>query len=402
MARAAAVLEQGPGIGERIGITAMCRSFGPEEIERALQASGCQTLRRRELSAQQTIYFVIAMALLMHVNLREVLRCLYEGLRSISGSAAIKITGKSGISQARSRLGSAPLRHLYADVVAPIATARTQGAWYGPWRLVALDGSTLDVRDEETNRAEFGGPTTFNNHSPFPQIRFATLTEIGTRVLFGARMAPYRTSEVELAREVVQALKPDMLCLADRGFFGFDMLQRVRATGAQLLFRARKDNVLPVLQVLSDGSYLSQVTTTWGRRSDGKPAMTVRVVKYRLEGVEDPDNVYTLVTTLLEPKAAPAADLARLYQERWEIETAFDELKTHLRGERLCLRSKTPELVRQEFYGLMLAHYTVRALIHEAALKAKTDPDRISFTHSMSVVRRKLGQVVALSPSEAH
>ena len=397
MARTAAILGQAPGIGERIGITAICRSFGRGDIERALQASGRQTYRRRELSAELTIYFVIAMALLMHVNLREVLRCLYEGLRSIGSPAAIKVTGKSGISQARSRLGSEPLRHLYEGTVVPIATPRTRGAWYGSWRLVALDGSTLNVPDEDANRTEFFEPTTFNDHSPFPQIRFVTLTETGTRVLFGAQMADYRTSEVALARQVVRVLKPDMLCIADRGFFGFDMLQRVRATGAQLLFRARKDSVLPVSQVLSDGSYLSDVNT-WrrGNRGERKPAMTVRVVRYRLDGVEDPDNVYTLVTTLLDPDAAPAADLAQIYQERWEIETAFDELKTHLRGARLCLRSKTPELIRQEFYGLMLAHYAVRMLIHEAALKVDDDPDRISFTHSINVIRRKL---VALPPS---
>ena len=146
MARTAAILGQAPGIGERIGITAICRSFGRGDIERALQASGRQTYRRRELSAELTIYFVIAMALLMQVNLREVLRCLYEGLRSIGSPAAIKVTGKSGISQARSRLGSEPLRHLYEGTVVPIATPRTRGAWYGSWRLVALDGSTCSYR----------------------------------------------------------------------------------------------------------------------------------------------------------------------------------------------------------------------------------------------------------------
>jgi Transposase DDE domain len=263
-----------------------------------------------------------------------------------------------------------------------------------------MDGSTLDVPDEDANRIEFGGPTTFNEHSPFPQIRFATLTEIGTRVLFGAQMGSYSTSEVELARQVVSALKPGMLCLADRGFYGFDMLERVRETGAQFLFRARKDNVLPIAQVLPDGSFLSEINT-WRRASVGerRPPVMVRVIQYRLDGVEEKDNIYTLVTSLLDPQEAPAADLAKLYQQRWEIETAFDELKTHLRGERLCLRSKTPELVRQEFYGLMLAHYTVRALIHEAALKVKADPDRISFTHSVNVVRRKLGHLVPLPPS---
>lgn len=402
MARTASVLEQGPGIGERLGIAAMSRCFGRREIGAALQASGRKTQRRRELSAELTIYYVIAMALLMHVNLKEVLRCLFDGLRDIGHDTTTRITGKSGISQARTRLGAEPLRYLYHDCVGPIATAVTVGAWYRQWRLVALDGTTLDIPDEATNRSTFGGPTTFNDHSPFPQLRFVTLAETGTRVLFGAQMSGYGTSEVELARAAVSHLRSDMLCIADRGFFSFDMIRRIRATGANLLLRSRKDIVLPVATSLPDGSYLSELNGWRQAEPDGKKgkeSIVVRVVSYRIEGVEKDAETYTLVTTILDPDAAPAVDLAQLYHERWEIETAFDELKTRLRGARLCLRSKTPDLVRQEFYGLLLAHFAVRRLMHEAALKVGEDPDRLSFTHSLHVIRRKLGRVVAISPS---
>lgn len=400
MARTASILGQQPGIGERLGIAAMCRCFGSRKIAKALRASGRETVRRRELSAELTIYYVIAMALLMHVNLKEVLRCLFEGLRD-AGHAEVKITGKSGISQARTRLGFEPLRQLYVECVRPLATSKTRGAWYGRWHLIALDGTTLDTPDQAANRQAFGGPTTFNDRSPFPQVRFVTLAEIGTRVLFGAEMSGYGTSEVELARTVVTRLKPGMLCIADRGFFSFDMLQRVKRTGADMLLRARKDIILPVITLLPDGSYISELNT-WRRSERGKKtaeSIPVRVITYRLDGVENSEEKYTLVTTILDPRAAPADDLARLYHERWEIETAFDELKTHLRGARLSLRSKTPDLVRQEFYGLLLAHFAVRALMHEAALEVDEDPDRLSFTHSLGVIRRKMGRMVPLSPS---
>ncbi len=268
-----------------------------------------------------------------------------------------------------------------------------------------MDGSTLDLADKAENRAACGGPTTFNDNSPFPQLRFVTLAEIGTRVLFGAQMAGYNTSEVELARSVVPHLQPEMLCIADRSFFSFDMPKRISVTDADFLLRSRKDIRLSVQQTLPDGSYLSTVYNPRKPKQTDKQSVIekesipVRVVNYRIEGIDKDAEIYTLMTSILDPLVAPAEDLAQLYHQRWEIEIAFDELKTHLCGARLCLRSKTPNLVRQEFYGLLLAHYSVRSLMHDAALKAGEDPDRLSFTHSVRVIRRQLGQVVAFSPT---
>ena len=310
----------------------------------------------------------------------------------------IKITGKSGISQARTRIGAEPLRHLYDQHVHPIASRKTKGAWYDGKRLVSIDGSTFDVPDERANRKAFGGPTTFNDASPFPQIRFVCLAELGTRVLFAAEMAEYRVGEVALGHKVIENLEADMLCLADRGFFSRDLWQKARKTGADLLWRVRADISLPVEKVLSDGSYMSSLSTYRSKREKEKP-IPVRVIEYRIDGVDGKKaETYRLATSLLKPADAPAEELAQLYQQRWEIETAFDELKTHLRGARICLRSKTPELVRQEFYGLLLAHFTVRGLMHEAAIKAGVDPDILSFTHSLRVIRRKLPLVASVSP----
>jgi hypothetical protein len=190
-----------------------------------------------------------------------------------------------------------------------------------------------------------------------------------------------------------------MPCLADRQFFGHALWQAAAANGADLLWRVKRNLRLPRETVLADGSYLTTVYPTERDRRHRTEGVRVRVVEYRLEGVADAEPLYRLVTTILDPTRAPAADLAALYHERWEIEGALAELKTYLRGAGLVLRSKTPELVRQEFWGLLLAHFAVRGLMHEAALRADEDPDRLSFVHAVRVVRRKLPQFAALSPS---
>jgi hypothetical protein len=356
------------------------------------------------------VYYVIALALFSQASCSEVLRCLLEGVRWLRGAdAEIKVAGKSGISQARSRLGWEPIRQLHDELVRPIATEKTQGAWFHGWRVVSLDGSTLDIPDDPANESVFGRPSAARGESAFPQLRFVSLVENGTHVLFGTRMGPFKTSERVLAEEVLASLNQGMLCLADRGFYGFEFWQKARKTGAELAWRVNARLGLPREQELEDGSFLSTVwdiKDRWRRRSGGVP---VRVVEYTLDGVRDgrlpasPENElsYRIITTILDPKAASAKELAALYPERWEIETAFDELKTHLRGRQMLLRSKTPDHVRQEFYGLMMAHFAVRGLMHEAALQAEVDPDRLSFIHAVRVIRRTLPHIAALPPSGA-
>jgi hypothetical protein len=314
-------------------------------------------------------------------------------------AVAPRVAGNSGISQARTRLGWEPLRRLHDELVKPIAVAATRGAWYRGWRLVSLDGSTMDVADEQGNEEAFGRPGASRGSSAYPQFRFVSLVESGTHVLFGTRMGPYATSENTLAKDVLGALDSGMLCLADRGFFGFEMWQQALATQAQLLWRCRKNMRFACEQRLADGSYLSRTYPSERDRRQQSNSIPVRVIEYRLQGVADAEPIYRLVTSVLDAQQAPADELAALYHERWEIETALDELKTHLRGARIVLRSKTAELVRQEFYGLLMAHFAVRALMHEAALKANVDPDRLSFLHAVRVVRRKLPAFNAIPPS---
>ena len=399
MARASAGLPAGIRLSDRISLGVIARAFPLKEVRRVLADTGKAGERERDLPAQVMVYYAIALALYTGSSTREVLRCLLEGVRWLWGAEAVRIAGKSGISQARTRLGAEPLRRLYEQVVRPIATRATRGAWYRQWRLVSLDGSCLDVADTGENRTAFGRPGAGRGESAFPQLRFVALVENGTHVLFGARPGGFADGETTLARDALPALQPGMLCLADRQFFGHALWREAATTGADLLWRVKRNLRLPREMRLVDGSYLTTIYPGEKDRRHKAEGVQVRVVEYRLEGVADAEPLYRLVTTILDPAAAPAAELAALYHERWEIEGALDELKTHLRGARMVLRSKTPELVRQEFWGLLLAHFAVRGLMHEAALRADEDPDRLSFLHAVRVVRRKLPLFVALPPS---
>lgn len=400
MSRTLATLPAGSRITDYISLGVVAKTFPLEKIRAALAATKKESVRQRDLPAHVVVYYVIALALYMQSSYREVLRCLLEGIQWLmEPSAGIKVAGNSGISQARTRLGWEPLRQLHDEVVKPIAVPATKGAWYRGWRLVSIDGSTLDIADEKGNDEAFGRPGASRGTSAYPQIRFVSLVENGTHVLFGSRMADYATSEIALAKTVLPSLGKGMLCLADRGFFGFEMWKQAAATGADLVWRIRKNILLTCEKRLPDGSYLSRIYPSQQEQRRARNGIVVRVTEYRLEGVEGAEPLYRLATTILDHALAPATELAALYHERWEIETAFDELKTHLRGARIVLRSKTPDLVRQEFYGLLMAHFSVRGLMHEAALKADEDPDQLSFLHAVRVVRRKMAAFGAIPPS---
>lgn len=401
MARTIAALRAGTRITDYISLGVITKTFPMKKVRAILVATEKASVRQRDLPAHVVVYYVIALALYMQASYREVLRCLMEGIQwLLDPSAAVKVAGKSGISQARTRLGWEPLHKLHNAVVKPIAVRATRGAWYRGWRLVSLDGSTLDVADEDVNAAAFGRPGSSRGSSAYPQVRFVSLVESGTHVLFASQMADYGTGEIPLAKAVLPGLQRGMLCLADRQFFGFALWNQARDSGADLLWRIKKNMRLACEKRLPDGSYLSRIYPSerdWRHKTNG---VRVRVIDYRLEGIADAEPLYRLVTTILDHEKAPAKELAALYHERWEIETALDELKTHLRGAKIVLRSKTPELVRQEFYGLMMAHFAIRSLMHEAAVNADEDPDKLSFIHAVRVVRRKLPTYGAIPPSE--
>lgn len=400
MARTLAELPAGSRITDYISLGVIAKFFPLEKIHDVLKQTNRASVRERDLPAHVVVYYVIALALYMRSSYREVLRCLLEGVQwLLDPSAKVKVAGKSGISQARSRLGIEPVKRLYDTVVTPIAGERTKGAWFRQWRLVSLDGSTLDVADTVENDEAFGRPGASRGSSAFPKIRFVALLENGSHVLWAAHMDQYATDELTLAEKVIPSLRKGMLCMADRFFPSYKLWRMAAKTGADLLWRTRQNARLDVEKRLPDGSYLSRIYPSTSDRRNGRNGIVVRVIDYRLKGVEGSEPLYRLITTILDHEQAPAKELAALYHERWEIETTLDELKTHLRGAQIVLRSKTPDLVRQEFFGLMMAHFAVRGLMHEAALKADEDPDRLSFLHSVRVVQRRMARYAAIPPS---
>ena len=406
MARTEAGLPAGIRVTDHVSLGVLTASVPLDVVHAVLQETRRASLRERSLPAHVMVYYSIALALYADVSTREVLRCLLEGVRWLGGDAsAVVPASKAGISQARTRLGAAPVAALYRRVVAPIATTGTPGAWYRGWRVMSLDGTTLDVADTTENAQAFGRPASTrgaNTTGAFPQLRLVGLLENGTHVISAAALGPYGAHERALATDVLPSLTGDMLVLADRGFLSFDLWRPAAATGAALVWRVSAHLGLPVLERYPDGSYRSELR--WNQRSQSadRTAIAVRVVDYTVTGAPQGAQAYRLVTSILEPARAPAAELAALYQERWEMETAFDELKTHLRGARRVLRSKTPALVHQEVWGLLLAHFAIRTLMHDAALGAlprARDPDTLSFTHAVNVTRRTLSHVTAIPPS---
>ena len=401
MARTTAGLPDGVRITDYISLGVVAKTFPKAMVMDILERTGETSARQRDLPAHVVVYYVIALALYMQSSTREVLRCLLEAVQWLTNQEVEpKVAVRSSISQARIRLGWEPIRLLHDEIVHPIATKGTPGAWYRQWRVVSIDGSTLDVPDEVENKEAFGTQAApGHGATAFPIIRFVSLCEVGTHVLFGTRMAPYAVGEVTLAEEVLPLLKPDMLCLADRGFYSYRLWKLAHETGAELVWRLKIGLILPREKNLPDGSFLSTFYESAADRKKSRNGIQVRVVEYTLEGLSDAESSYRLATTILDPDQAPAKELAALYHERWEIESSFDELKTHLRGRQITLRSKTPDLVKQEFYGMMMAHFAIRGLMHEAALKEEVDPDRLSFLHAVRVIRRKMARIASIPPS---
>jgi hypothetical protein len=368
-------------------------------IDEVLQETGRGSQRNRLLPAPAVVYYVMALALWREAPLEEVLRVVCEGLQWLGGGQADAVqASKSAISQARTRLGPEVMRQLAQRVLRPLAPPQAPGCWYRGLRLMALDGSGMDVADEEANAKFFGYPTATRGESAFPQARLLGLVECGTHAVVAADIAPYARSEKAMAAELLPGwLRPDMLVMADRGFYSFKLWALACDSDAALLWRLSSTIKLAVKQELPDGSFLSTVFDS--ADSARRHGRTVRVIEYTLEDSAVPvqDN-YRLVTNILDPKKAPCLELATLYHERWEIEGVFDEFKTHLRANSTVLRSKTPDLVRQELWGLLLAHFAIRQLMAQAAWQRALDPDRLSFTHAVRVVKRKMPQAAAVPP----
>lgn len=406
MARTKATLGAGARLSDFLSASLLARVVPAEVVHAVLDEHGCNSQRVRSFPAVAGVYYCMALSLYPETAYEEVFAVVSQGLAWASGAAQPALVRKSSISALRSRIGSAPMRDLVERRCVPMADPHSHPqAFYAGLRLVAIDGSSFDLPDEADNAQSFGYPashTSAAGHAGHPQARCAVLVECATHAILGANLGPYRSSEWELTVPLLARLGPGMLCMADRGFSGFEHWRDAQATGAQLLWRCGSTRQLAVQRVLDDGSFLSVIRPNRvGRAAAAEQAITVRVIEYTLPAMDAAQPRYRLLTTLLDPQQAPAMELAALYHRRWEIEAVFDELKTHLRQGRRVFRSKTAKLVRQEFYGWVLAHYAVRWLLHQGATRHRIPHAELSFKGHVELLRRAQPQSGAFPPRAA-
>jgi hypothetical protein len=356
------------------------------------------------------------MCLFFDDDYEEVMRKLVGSLKSMSSwRDDWKVPTTSAITQARQRLGFEPLRLLFERTAVPVARRGTKGAWLGSRRLMAIDGFLLDVPDTKANDEEFGRTSNGTKSNAFPQVQVLALGECGSHAIVGAALGPCNGGERELAEQILPSVQPDMLITADRNFYSFDLWGKFRSTGADLLWRVNSNLRLPVLRWLSDGSYLSVVCrpripgrqreelirrAKRGDEVNAEEVHLVRVVEYDVPDREGNGSgeLICVMTSVLEPVDATAEQIAAAYHERWECEGLIAEVKTHQRGPARVLRSQSPDMVRQEIWAFLLAHYGVRRLMCHAADEIGEDPDRLSFMRSLRVVRRHVTGQADFSP----
>jgi hypothetical protein len=386
-------------LSDVVSVGLVAKVFPPEVVDAAVADCGRVEQRRRVLPARSVAYFAIGMALHSDGSYEDVLALMTDGVAwAQRAEAPVRLATKAAISHARDRLGSEPLALLFERVARPLAGPETPGCWLAGRRLVAIDGTCLDVADTPANDAFFGRPGVMKGErAAFPQARVVALAECGTHAMFEAEVGAYTTSEATLARQLIARLAAGMLCIADRGFYSFEAWQQATATGADLLWRVKDNLHLDPVEVLADGSWLAEVFHSTRDRKRREP-ITVRVIDYTIDDGRPEAGPYRLITTIVDPADASAVELAVAYAQRWEIESVLDELKTHQRGPRTVLRSKKPDLVLQEIWGHLCCHYAIRALMFDAAVEAGRDPDQVSFVAALRISRRSIAQQGAFPP----
>jgi Transposase DDE domain/Insertion element 4 transposase N-terminal len=400
------------GAGNRPLLEALEAALPDAAVEDAIERTGTRERRRRVLPTHLVVTLVVAMGLWAAESVRHVLATVVDGWDEArarraaalgraagAGRARWRLPSTAAIVRARRRAGARLFRELFHAVAGPIATPATPGAFLGGLRLMAIDGTTLDLADTPANAQAFGRPTTRRGRGAFPQLRLVALIETGTHALCDVVLRPFHGGEAPAARHLLRTLGPGMLLLWDRGFYGYAFVRQALTRGAAFLGRTKTNIVLPPEEVLPDGSYVSTIypSPTARRRREG--GLAVRVVEYALDTPAGPGRErYRLVTSLLDPVAFPAAALATTYHERWEVETALAEVKVHQWAHPRPLRSQRPREAVQEVYGLLLAHLAIRTLMHQAALRDGVDPDRLSFTGALRVLRRAIPRAQRTAP----
>jgi hypothetical protein len=384
---------------DRVTIGVLTTTFPPELVDKIIDETGARETRSRSLPARLTCYFVLALWLYMGCGYGRVITNLVDGLLwSGHDNDPWTIPSTGSLTKARARLGSTPLRALFAATAGPVAAPGMKGAFWRDLRVVAIDGTSFDLPDSPENRAEFGGPTTFNDQSgAFPQATMVALAECGTRAIIDAEIGKYKDSEQKMAHLLTRSMTEGMLVLADRAYPSTSLWKAAAARGSQLLWRVKARRfLLPVEKVLPDGTYLTHLT-------QDRTSPVVRVIDYRVttyaDSGQEESEVFRLVTTLLDPDAAPMLELARLYADRWEVEIVFSAVKTTQRGgPAVALRSRHADGVYQELWAMLCVYQALRSVMATAAVRVGVPASRISFVAALDAARRSVDRVAVFPP----
>jgi hypothetical protein len=413
----------------RAGIGVLTWVLTPDLVDEAVGDGLAWEMRLRTLPSRLGVYFVLGLCLFSGLPYGQVLRALTGGLEAGLAAAGWHAPATTALTAARRRIGERPLESLFRRVCSALSPGVSPWSHVCGLLAVAWDGTTVAAPDTPANTAAFGkpgagGPSRADQRqaaAAYPQLRLVTLVACGTRALLDAASGPVRgkgTGEQALARSLLSRLRPGMLLLADRNFYSYQLWNAAAGTGAHLLWRVKAGTHLPVVAELPDGSWLAHVNdpraVTARARKNGKrrrrgsplppdtgplPGMTVRVIEYVLTVTTDTGRArterYRLITTLLDHRRYPAADLAAGYAWRWAAETGYREFKTYLRGPGRILRGRTPDLARQELWAYLIIYQAIRAVIALAAAGAGLDPGRISFTAALHAVRRTVPATTA-------
>lgn len=444
MARTKAVLGNAARLTDFLGTSLLARIYPADLIAQLLDAHQCNSQRLRDFPATAVVYYTMSLSLYPEAAYGPVFDAVAQGLAWRDKQDAPATLKAPSISAARSRLPWQMFKDLQERCCQPMASAATcPDAFYQGLRLMAIDGSNFEIPDEPDNVKAFGRPGSRTGVAGYPQAQCAILVECATHAIVGANIGAYRDAEWTVCKPLLGRMDSSMLCLADRGFDAYAYWCSAKATGAQLLWRCDSNRKLPVLQELPDGSFISEIRPgkvlardktclpvrvrvieyclendkNAKNTKDGKEAKDAKSIKTQEsvadtpvdsdtdtpEGGADTDTAtrYRLLSTLLDPVQAPGLELAKLYHQRWEVEGVFDELKTHLRQSKRVFRSKTPDLVRQEFYGWVMAHYAVRWLMAGAAAKHSKIPRELSFVANTHLLRSAQPHSGAFPPSAA-
>jgi len=392
-------------ISEQVSVGVFSQIYPTNVIDTLVEQSPDVQKKKRRVRhfvPESVIWFVLVMALWTRLSQGRVWDKLTHKLVELHPNEDIVIAKASALSYQRDLIGEQIVRQLMETCCHPICSPQTPGAFYKGMRLMAIDGTLFNTQDTTRNDAAFGRSQNQYGKGAYPQIRVVSLLECGSHVTIDISLGGYCRSEVHGAHDVLGKVTAGMLVMHDAGLFGGGLWQGLRQREAHVLSAIGETILLGTQQreVLSDGSYLTWLSPSSGAIYPLEQPMSIRVIEYRITDARlgEPDKIYRLATTLLDEKAYPARELIVLYHERWEIELAYDEIKTHQRQQQKVLRSKTPEGVRQEVYATFLAHYAVRMLMGQAAAEVGIDPDRISFTEAVFQINEAIDDAMVFAP----